>query len=255
MPSIAILIVEDEAILAMDLTRRLTNFGYTVVAAVDNGPQALSVVQEVPVDLVLFDINIAGEWDGIETARRLQRLQPTPFIFLTALIDGPTIERARQVAPSAYITKPFTDLNLRIAIDLAIHNFTLNRSAPPTGPANPVANEALLKHETLLLVKDHFFIKQNYRFVKFRLDDVVYLQSDGNYTDIVTQDGKYALREVMSKVVEKMQSPAIVRIHRSFAINTRHIDSFSEGEVNLGKYTLPIGRSYRDEFMKGFEFR
>jgi two-component system, response regulator PdtaR len=255
MHTISILIVEDEAILAMDLAQRLTDLGYTVVDMVDNGPQALTRVQETPIDLVLFDINIMGEWDGIESARRLQLIQPIPFIFLTALTDGPTIERARQVSPSAYITKPFNDLNLRIAIDLAIHNFALRRpAAVPSPPTLQTVNEAMLKNETLVLVKEYFFIKQNYRFVKFHLDDVVFLQSDGNYTDIVTREHKYTLREVMSKVVEKMQSPEIVRIHRSFAVNTRHIDSFSETEVLLGKHTLPIGRSYRDEFMRGFEF-
>lgn len=254
MNAISILIVEDEAILAMDLAQRLSDLGYTVVDTVDNGPQALSIVKQMTVDLVLFDINIKGEWDGIESARRLRQLQPIPFIFLTALTDGPTIERARQVSPSAYITKPFNDLNLRIAIDLAIHNFALQKSALSPGHVTSEASEAMMKNETLLLVKDHFFIKQNYRFVKFRLDDVLFLQSEGNYTDIVTRDLKYTLREVLSKVIEKMQSPEICRIHRSYAVNTRHIDSFSEGEVIVGKHALPIGRSYRDEFMKGFEF-
>lgn len=127
MNAISILIVEDEVILAMDLTQRLSDLGYIVVDAVDNGPQALGIVKQMPVDLVLFDINIKGEWDGIESARRLRQIQPIPFIFLTALTDGPTIERARQVSPSAYITKPFNDLNLRIAIDLAIHNFALQK--------------------------------------------------------------------------------------------------------------------------------
>lgn len=257
METIHILVVEDEAILAMDLAYRLGDLGYYVVDTVDNGPQALEIMGQQPlgqpIDLVLMDIHIMGEWDGIETIRRMQTTHSIPFIFLTALTDDSTIERARQVSPSAYITKPFNDLNLRIAIDLAIHNYAARRPAERPHMMDAPAPESLLKNEALLLVKDYYFVKQNYRFTKFQLRDVLFLQSDGNYTDIVTLEGKYTLRVVMSKVIEKMQTPDILRVHRSYAINRRLIDGFSETEVVIGKHTLPVGRSYRDEFMKGLE--
>ncbi|MBO0936220.1 response regulator [Fibrella sp. HMF5335] len=253
METIHILVVEDEAILAMDLAQRLGDLGYYVVDTVDNGPQALEIVRQQPIDLILMDIHIMGEWDGIETIRRMQTTHSIPFIFLTAMTDATTIERARQVSPSAYITKPFNDLNLRIAIDLAIHNFAARLPADRPHTMDTAAPESLLKNEALLLVKDYYFIKQNYRFIKFQLQDVLFLQSDGNYTDIVTREGKYTLRVVMSKVIEKMQAPDIVRVHRSYAINRRVIDGFGESEIIIGKHTLPIGRSYREEFMKGLE--
>ena len=253
METIHILVVEDEAILAMDIAQRLSDLGYYVVDTVDNGPHALEIMREQPLDLVLMDIHIMGEWDGIETVRRMQTTHSIPFIFLTAMTDPATIERARKVSPSAYITKPFNDLNLRIAIDLAIHNFAARQPAERPHTMDATSSESLLKNEALLLVKDYYFIKQNYRFIKFQLADVLFLQSDGNYTDIVTREGKYTLRVVMSKVIEKMQTPDIVRVHRSYAINRRLIDSFGESEVIIGKHALPIGRSYREEFMKGLE--
>lgn len=258
MQSVTILLVEDEAILSMDLTYRLEQMGYPVIDAVDNGPDALRVCEQKTVDLVLLDIHIRGEWDGVETARRIRAISQMPLIFLTALTDGPTIDRARQVGPSAYITKPFNDLNLRIAIDLAIYNIT--RSTTVASPIEPTPDslptEEPSRGEIIMLAKDHVFVKQNYRFVKFPIADIRYLQSEGNYTDIVTASHKYTLRLVLNRVLEKLHGNEtartdIVRVHRSYAVNLRQVTTFSEQEVQVGGQLIPVGRSYRVEFMKG----
>lgn len=270
MDLINILIVEDEIILRMDLAYRLTQMGYKVVGEADNGQRALALFQELPIDLVLLDIHIKGEWDGVETARRMRTHKHTPLIFLTGMTDAQTIERARSVAPSAYITKPFNDLNLRIAIDLAVHNFIVQQGVasdtelqspgqPETGTA-PTEPADLPKGEAIMYFGEYIFVKQNYRFVKFRLADILFLRSDGNYTDIVTQTHKYTLRLVLNKVLEKIQNGRItpsdiVRIHRGYAVNLRQIDSFCDNEVFVGPHTLPVGRSYREQFIKAFEFR
>ncbi|QJW89334.1 response regulator [Spirosoma taeanense] len=268
MESVNILIVEDEVILSMDLSYRLRQMGYRVVDTVDNGLRALDIYQSQPIDLALLDIHILGEWDGIETARRMRQIKQTPLIFLTAMTDAMTIERARKVSPSAYITKPFNDLNLQIAIDLAIHNFAHQQSAIVPGRIAQVDNRSVspmteppepARGETIMFSKEYVFVKQNYRFVKFRQADILYLQSEGNYTDIITPTHKYTLRMVLNKVLDKFQAantsrPDIIRIHRSYAVNLRQIQSFSENEVSLGDRTLPIGRSYRDAFLKGFAF-
>ncbi|CCH54798.1 two component transcriptional regulator, LytTR family [Fibrisoma limi BUZ 3] len=263
MDPINILIVEDEAIISMDLSHRLSQMGYQVVAVADNGPRALALYQEYPIDLALLDIHILGEWDGIETARRMRQVKQSPLIFLTGLTDNDTFERARTVSPSAYITKPFNDFSLRSAIDLAIQNFALSPGIDDLGTVSagngshtlPEGAEQIGKGELMLHTKEYVFIKQNYRFTKFRIDDVLYLQSEGNYTDIITKESKYTLRLVLGKVLEKLQTPDVVRTHRSYAVNLRHVDSFSEHEIYIGSYCIPVGRSYRDEFMKGFEFR
>lgn len=258
MQSVSILIVEDEAILSMDLTYRLEQMGYTIIDAVDNGPAALRICEQKSVDLVLMDIHIRGEWDGVETARRLRQISRMPLIFLTALTDGPTIDRARLVGPSAYITKPFNDLNLRIAIDLAIHN--VMQSTTATSPVESSAEMGTAgepsRGEIIMLAKDYVFVKQNYRFVKFPIADIRYLHSEGNYTDIVAGNHKYTLRLVLNRVLEKMHAnetarTMIVRIHRSYAVNLRHISQFSEQEVQIGGQVIPVGRSYRIDFMKG----
>ncbi len=107
-----ILIVEDEAVLSMDLCDTLEAEGYTVVGTASNGRRALELFQHNPVDLLLCDVHIKGEWDGIETATRLLALRLVPVIYLTALTDKQTLERALHTSPAAYLTKPVTTAGL-----------------------------------------------------------------------------------------------------------------------------------------------
>ncbi len=117
-----ILLVEDEPILAMDLADRLEEEGYRVVGIASNGRKALELYQTNTVDLVLCDIVVKGDWDGIETARHLLAKRPVPIIYLTATTDRETLERAKHTYPAAYLNKPFHLSSLRNAIELAVHN-------------------------------------------------------------------------------------------------------------------------------------
>ena len=253
MNTFTILLVEADPILAMDLALRLTQMGYHVLGTVDTAPKALDLYQHHTVDLTLLDIAVAGTDDGIEIAEQLQRIRRSPFVFLTSTTDGPTLERARKTGPAAYIAKPFSDITLRIAIDLALQTASVQRPDQRGLLLVDPSPEALAESgETLLYLNDVVFIKQNYRFVRFHLSDILYIQSEGNYTDIITTAKKYTIRLVLNKVLEKLQTSDVVRNHRCYAVNLRHIQSFSEHEVKIGSYTLPVGRSYREAFVKRF---
>lgn len=123
----SIMIVEDEAIVAMDLAQQLEDLGYRIGAIVDNGRDAIATANEIHPDLVLMDIVIKGDMDGIEAARHIGRLQHTPIIFLTAYSDRPTVERAVHSAPYGYLTKPFQIREVRAAIEVAIYKAGLER--------------------------------------------------------------------------------------------------------------------------------
>jgi two-component system, response regulator PdtaR len=187
-----ILLIEDEFILATELTDTLESEGYKVIATADNGQDALRLFQEQAVDLVLCDIHIKGNWDGIETVGKLLMHRMVPIIYLTALTDAATLERAKKTFPAAYIPKPYHITNLRMAIELAIHNFAVQ--AQPTVPLKAVNAEKITDHtvkEQILQVNDAVFIKQNYQFVKFNLADILFLEADNIHTTIVTLQKKY----------------------------------------------------------------
>ncbi len=114
-----LLIVEDERIVAMDLRKRLEKMGHTVVGNVANGNDALRLATEHLPDMVLMDIRIEGDKDGIETAEIIRRNLHIPHIFLTAHSDQATIERAKHTDPDGYILKPFTDRDIALNIEIA----------------------------------------------------------------------------------------------------------------------------------------
>jgi CheY-like chemotaxis protein len=102
-----ILIVEDERLIALELQRRLTQLGYTVVGIVASGPQAITAAHQLHPDLVLMDIRLQGEMDGIEAALRIQTNRPTPIVYLTAYVDDSTMQRAQATSPWGFLRKPF----------------------------------------------------------------------------------------------------------------------------------------------------
>lgn len=117
----SILVVEDESIVAMDLSQQLQQMGYQVCAIADNGEDAIARANQHKPDLVLMDIVIKGPMDGVDTAKHISHRFNIPVIFLTAYTDGKTIERAARAAPYGYISKPYHPRDLRAAIEVALY--------------------------------------------------------------------------------------------------------------------------------------
>lgn len=248
-----ILIVEDEGILAMELSDSLEADGYFVVGIANNGRKALDLCQRQRVDLLLCDITIKGDWDGIETVRHITAERPIPVIYLTALTDRETLERAKQTYPAAYVNKPYQLSSLRTAIELAIHNFSL-RTKPVPATATTVTSERNTPRDkdTILQIEDHLFIKQNYQFVKINVTELLYLEADNVYTTLVTTNRKYVVRQTLSGILERMHLPSLVRIHRSYAVNIHKVDSFNDAELSIGTQLLPLSRGYKEDFLQRF---
>ncbi len=248
-----ILIIEDEFILAEDLSNTLESEGYEVALVADNGHDALKFYIKNDIDLVLCDINIKGDWDGIETVEQLIQVKACPIIYLTALTDESTIERAKRTFPAAYIPKPYHVTNLRMAIEMAINNFAIQVNKTEIRIGNHDKNSQ--NKEQILQVNDDIFIKQNYQFVKFPLNDILYLEADNTYTNIFTSQKKYVIRQSITNILERFSIKNLVQIHRSYVVNISKIESFNEHEVNINNTPIPISRSHKDDFMKQFMFR
>ncbi len=116
-----ILVVEDEYIVAKDIRNRLINLGYTVPAIVATGEEALRKTEEFKPDLVLMDIVLKGDKDGIETADEIKTRYNLPVIYLTAYTDDKTIQRAKLTEPFGYIIKPFEERELYSTIEMALY--------------------------------------------------------------------------------------------------------------------------------------
>ncbi|MEG3860707.1 hybrid sensor histidine kinase/response regulator [Microcoleus sp. herbarium12] len=121
MNTIKILVVEDEIIVAEDIAGRLKKLGYLVTATVTSGEEAIEKVAENQPDLVLMDIVLKGEMDGVTAAEKIRTKVNVPTIFLTAYADEKTLERAKMTDPFGYIIKPFQQNDLRVAIEIALN--------------------------------------------------------------------------------------------------------------------------------------
>ncbi|HDQ14896.1 MAG TPA: hybrid sensor histidine kinase/response regulator [Sediminispirochaeta sp.] len=120
-------IVEDEGVVALDIRRHLESFGYSVVGIHSSGEEALEKFEEEVPDLVLMDIRLQGEMDGIETARIIKEKYRIPVIMLTAYADEKTVERAKFIEPFGYIIKPFEERELRTNIEMAFFRHRLEK--------------------------------------------------------------------------------------------------------------------------------
>jgi DNA-binding LytR/AlgR family response regulator len=109
--------------------------------------------------------------------------------------------------------------------------------------------------EAILQMNDCIFVKSNYAFVKIRLADILYMEAENNYVQLVTAEKKLLLRLSLSQLLEKVRYKPLVRIHRSFAVNMEAMQSFTDQEIMVNKIPLPIGRSYKEEFLKYFDFK
>ena len=121
-----ILVVEDERLVALALEQCLKAIGHDVVALVTTGQEAVRKAVELEPDLVLMDIRLKGEVDGIEAAVRIHDNFGTPIVYLTAYSDDNTLERARAAQPYGYVLKPFEEKSLKSAVAMALYTASVN---------------------------------------------------------------------------------------------------------------------------------
>lgn len=128
MENARILIVEDERIVAKDIENCLKKFGYEVTATIASGLGGIQKVEETHPDLVLMDISLRGDLDGIEAAQQIRDRFNLPVVYLTAFSDETTLERAKITDPFGYILKPFEDRELYTAIEVALARHRAERA-------------------------------------------------------------------------------------------------------------------------------
>lgn len=127
-----ILIVEDECITSFELEAKIENWGYSVVGIAISGLEALKLVEELDPDLIIMDIKLDGIENGVDVMEKIQLTKEIPFIYLTAHSSDSLMEKAHKTEPYAYIIKPFDDMELKFAIELAFHKYEFEKKLTET---------------------------------------------------------------------------------------------------------------------------
>lgn len=241
--SVNILLVEDESIVRKDIEKSLVKLGYTVVAQADNGEKALELAREKRPDLALMDINIKGNMTGIETADAIKQEMDIPVIYLTGYTDEPTLEKAKQTEPHGYIIKPFKEVELRTAIEMAMHKHGSEKDLK-------VEVELLRSLTNFKSSAEYLFVKHAGRLIKVNTSEIYFVEALKDYVQVNTTLQRFTIHATMKDVERKLPKSIFQRVHRSFIVNMDKIQSIQGAELVLADINkqIPVGNLYKDEF-------
>ena len=235
MSEITIAIVEDEMIIANNISDNLEKMGYEVLEPCVSFSEALEMLSKETPDLVILDIQLAGNKDGIDLAWEIKRNHGIPFIFLTSNVDKGTIERAKELNPPAFLAKPFKGPELFAAIELAIHNFEKH------------TNEDAYKN----LVGNSVFVKQKNLFHRILFEDITYLKSDYVYVEIHTRSGKKFLhRSSMLEFLKRLPQKLFIQVQRSYFVSVNYISAINSEFIVVNDHEVPLGRKYKHKLLE-----
>jgi DNA-binding LytR/AlgR family response regulator len=236
MSIIKIGIVEDEALIAHNISHTLSQLGYNVTEPVDNYTDAVKMMKSEKPDLMLLDVQLAGEKDGIDVAHYIRKNENIPFIFLTANSDALTVERAKEVNPPAYIVKPFNKEDLYTSIEIALSNH--NRKTP-------------LRPEQKTDFGDAIFVKDGYVFRKILFDDILFFYSEHVYVNVETVDGKqHVVRTSLKDYLKHFDPEKFIHANRRYVVNIRHIDQVHTYKLIMKNKEVDLDKDYREELFK-----
>lgn len=236
----SILIVEDEFTIAEHLRAVLEGLGHRVTAVVGRVSEALDSLRQDRPDLVLLDINLRGELDGIDLATRLRAEHHIPFVFLTSQANAATVARAKLTRPYGYLVKPFDEQDIYVALELA-----LAAAAAEQAPAVPAAPAP----ELLAAAADGLFLRDRKQMVKVKFSDLCWLEADGNYTTLYTTAGKHTTCHPLKHLEERLPRAEFVRVHKSFIVALRRISAFDSQALTVEGDQVPVGRAYQAALM------
>ncbi|MET6989486.1 LytR/AlgR family response regulator transcription factor [Sediminicola arcticus] len=238
---IKILIVEDEMLIAANISLQLQNLGYEIGGIFPRGEEALAHLKEHRADIVLLDIQLKGTLDGIETAEKIKELYNLAIIFLTANTDDLHFRRAKNTHPHAFISKPFKKLDLQHAIEL-----TASNHLQPMRPNNSLPKAA----NSPIMLEDRIFVRHNDKMVKIIIKDIQYIEAERNYSRIYCCNKSFLLVITLKEMDKKLPQEHFIRIHRSFVINLSQVDEVANTHVVISKKAVPLSKTYRKNLME-----
>ncbi len=239
--SIKILIVEDEMVIAANISLQLNELGYEVIGIVPRGEEALHHIKDNPPDILLLDINLKGNLDGIETAKAMQKTHDIPVIYLTANADDVHFNRAKETHPYGFIAKPFKKLDLQRALELTITQIGCRNDSD--------TNIDTHSDETFIL-SDCIFVRHLNSMVKVNIKDILYIEAERNYCRIFSNSKEYLVVMTLKEMDKKLPSRHFLRIHRSYIINISQIKEVATSHIVIARKAIPISKSLKEELLK-----
>lgn len=231
--NIKVLIVEDNPITAQDIEEMLLMQNMQVVGHAHNSQQAINKALNLSPDVILMDINLEGEVDGIDTVKIINKTQYFPVVYLTANTDRAHVEKAYDTSPAAFIAKPFYEKDLIHAIELAfIHHCQLS-----------FENNSISEMDKVI------FLKSGDQYEKVEIKNIRYIEADGSYSKVVTKEKSYSISINLQALSKKINYELFFRVHRSYIVNIEEITGFDNHCVFINDLTIPYSKSHKEALM------
>lgn len=232
-----ILIVEDDMIIAANISLQLTKLGYEVTGIESRGEEAIVHAHTNRPDIILMDINLKGALNGIETVQVIQESDDIAIIYLSANGDEATFSQVRGTHPLAFISKPFNSLAFERTIALAVEQIRDKKEDR--------------KHQKIdmAVMKDGIFIRHNGKLTKLILDEIQFIEADRNYCNLVTLKNKYLVVSTLKAIDKKLSSSHFIPVHRSYMVNVSKVDILTDSHLEIGRKVIPLSKTYKEAFL------
>ncbi|WP_435263366.1 LytR/AlgR family response regulator transcription factor [Tenacibaculum sp. nBUS_03] len=239
MENINILIIEDDVEVSSELKSTLEKNGYTISGIAENYQKALTLFYKLPVDLVIIDIFLGENPEGITFAETISTVPNSlkPFIFLTGSKDRQIFERAKLTKPYRFLLKPFNELEVLYAIEMAIEKFY--------GQTNVFAST----NQNAVVTKDYLFIKKRSALKKVLLSSIIYIEVDNRYCSIITELEKFVIQISLAKILKYINTAVFQQIHRKYIVNINSIEQIVTADNLLllkNNHKVTFSSKYKD---------
>lgn len=243
MDNINVLIIEDTLEQSDALSLILQNNNYNIVGVAKNYADALTLFYKNTVDIIIIDVFLDGKPDGITFAETINIVPNAckPFVFLTSSQDRQIFERAKLTKPFSFLMKPFNELEIIYALEMAVEKFYEQ------------TNVFLSEDQNTVIGNDYMFIKKKNTLKKVSLKDIIYIEVEDRYCNIITEKEKFVILISLTKISELLDKNKFIRTHRNYIINYDTIEEIilSDNLVILkGNRKINLSDNYKDFIKK-----
>jgi DNA-binding LytR/AlgR family response regulator len=215
-------IVEDVSIIRLMLEQSMIENGFEVVGSSPSAELAWDEIVSLKVDLVLLDIHLIGEKNGIWLGDKINKELQIPFIYITANQDQHSSAEILETNPVGFIVKPINNMQLITTARIALKLNVINQ-------------------------KKQVVIQDGLKSINLTIDDIYYIQSDGNYLHIYLETTHFLIRNTMDAFLEKLNQESFVRIHQRYTINSNKPFKFDNDNIIVKDSVLSVSAKYKKE--------
>jgi len=244
MDNINVLIIEDTPAESDALVKVLTENNYNIVGVARTYQDALTMFYQQTIDIVVIDVFLDGKADGITFAETIN-IVPNglkPFVFLTSSKDRQIFERAKLTKPFSFLMKPFNELEILYALEMAVEKFYEQTNVFHSEDQNTVISN------------DTLFIKKNKSLKKVKIEDIVYIEVEDRYCNIITEVEKFVILISLTKIIQLLDPAKFSQTHRNYIVNLSKIEEIIVNDnlvILKGNHKVTLSDKYKD-FVKNF---